>query len=91
MSVEAGVRIHGVSQIDRRDVRRKGKLVLTAPARTLIELASDVQEQELERAVAEARVLSLVREGELGRALERAGQRTGVGMMRAFRRHEVGP
>ncbi len=27
-----GVRIHAVSQIDRRDVRRKGKLVLTAPA-----------------------------------------------------------
>ncbi len=36
-------------------------------------------------------MLGLVREAELERALERAGQRTGVGRMQAFLRHEVGP
>jgi very-short-patch-repair endonuclease len=86
-----GVRVHGVARLDRRDVRRKGEITLTAPARTLIDLASDASDQELERAVSEARVLRLLREEELERALERAGQRTGGGRMRAFLRDEAGP
>jgi Protein of unknown function (DUF559) len=61
-----GVRIHGVARIDRRDVGRKGEIALTDAARTLIDLAADVREQELERAVSEARVLGLLREGPEG-------------------------
>jgi Transcriptional regulator, AbiEi antitoxin len=88
---KAGVRIHVLSEIDRSDVRRRQGIPVTAPARTAIDLAADASNHQLEAVVAEARVRKLVRDGELEKALARAGQRRGVGAMRSFLRHEGGP
>ncbi len=88
---KAGVRLHGISEIDRRDVRRRRGLPLTSPARTLIDLAADTGFDRLEAMLAEARALKLVRDGELEAALDRAGQRRGAGAMRRFLRQEGGP
>ena len=70
---------------DARDVR------LTSPARTLIDFAADASYFGLERAVAEARVQKLLRDGELEGALARAGRRRGTAKMRAYLRSEQGP
>jgi very-short-patch-repair endonuclease len=86
-----GVHLHTISRIDPSDVRRRRRIPLTAPARTLIDLAAGAGFDVLESLVAEARVLKLVRAGELERALERAGRRRGVGQMKAFLRQEGGP
>ncbi len=88
---KAGVRIHLLSELDHRDVRRRLQLPLTAPARTVIDIAADAGYDVIESLVAEARVRKLVRDRELEQALERAGRRPGVGRMKAFLRHEGGP
>lgn len=79
-----GVRLHRRLRLDDRDVRTRHGLRLTSPARTLIDLAADASDGELERLIAEARVNHLLRNGELEAALARAGQRRGVARMRAF-------
>ena len=86
-----GIRIHRVSGIDDRDVRRKGHLWLTSPARTLIDLAAESGDRELDRLVAEARVQGLLAKGALEATLKRAGRRRGAARMRAFLRSEGGP
>lgn len=86
-----GVRIHMVSDLDRRDLRRREGLPLTSPARTIIELASYVGFDELDRLVAEARANRLLRPGELEAALDRARYRRGVARMRAFLKSEGEP
>jgi very-short-patch-repair endonuclease len=86
-----GIRIRQVSEIDDRDVRRKGLLWLTSPARTLIDLAAEAGDSELDRLVAEARVQGLLSKGALDAALERSGRHRGAAKMRAFLRSEGGP
>lgn len=87
---KARVRLHLLSQLDRRrDVRHIEKLPLTAPARTLIDLATTATDVELSRAVSEARALRLIRNGELEAALGRAGARAGVARMRAYLAQET--
>jgi very-short-patch-repair endonuclease len=86
-----GIRVHRVSTIDDRDVRRKQGVWLTSPARTLIDLAAEASTADLEDAVAEARANRLVRGRELEAALKRAGRRRGAARMRAFLRSEQGP
>jgi len=86
-----GVRLRCVAAIDRRDVRRRDGLPVTSPARTLVDLAADASDDELERAVSEARAQRLLRTGELEQALGRARGRLGVKRMRAFLRREDEP
>jgi very-short-patch-repair endonuclease len=57
-------------------------LLVTAPARTVIDLAADDDDDELEAALSEARALRLVRDQDIEAALERAGNRKGVARMR---------
>jgi very-short-patch-repair endonuclease len=78
----SGLRIHCVKGLDRRDVRRVGGIPITSPARTLFDLAAVVSTSELERALAEAQVLRVVRPQDLVDQAERNQGRRGV---RAFR------
>ncbi len=79
----ANVRIHRVDHLDRRDLRLLQGLPVTAPARTVIDLAgSSCTDARLERALAEARVLRLVTDRDLLAALDRCPGRTGVARMR---------
>lgn len=86
-----GLRIHGVARLDQRDIRRREGLWLTAPARTVVDLAARVTMHELERLVAELRIRRLIRDGELEAALERTGSPAGSARMRAFLEAEGEP
>ncbi|MGI8712137.1 MAG: DUF559 domain-containing protein [Solirubrobacteraceae bacterium] len=67
-----------MTALDARDVRLRYGIPLTAPARTAIDYAATATGAELERAVAEARVLKLFSDGELKAAIERAPLRSGA-------------
>ena len=85
----SGIEVIQVKQLDRRDRRVRNGIAVTAPARTMIDFAADADDDELERAVSEARALQLVHDGEIDAALARAGNRRGVARMRAFLRRET--
>jgi very-short-patch-repair endonuclease len=73
--------VHYASSIDDRDVRRAHGLPLTAPARTLHDLAATGY-QNLERAFAEAHAQRLVSAHEVEQMLDRAGPRAGTRALR---------
>lgn len=64
---------------------------VTAPARTLLDLAEVVSSRELERAVAEAQVRGLVRISQLHAAIARAPGRHGAAPLRALLDADTGP
>ena len=78
-----GLRIHVVERLDRRDVRVHEGVPLTAPARTLLDLAAIVHLPALERAVEEAQVRRLASRRELLEVVARLPHRRG---RRALRR-----
>lgn len=55
-----GVRVHRTDRIDPRDVRILKGIRITSPARTLLDIAPDLLERELERAFDEAIVRQLM-------------------------------
>jgi very-short-patch-repair endonuclease len=75
--------VHGALSLAPDDVRRVDGLLATSPARTLLDLASRTSPEVLERAIAEARVRRLVRDGDLVAAIARAPrQHAGAGPLR---------
>lgn len=90
-SSRSGVRVFRVVSLDSRDLRRAYGLPLTAPARTLLDVARHVSAGELERMVAEARVRGLASDRELRAAIGRAPQRKGVAALRSQLESERGP
>jgi len=86
-----GVCVHCVRCLSVTDVRRRDGLLVTAPARTLLDLAEMIPLDELEQAVAEARRSGLVREGELEAQLARSPGRHGAKPLRAVLEREGGP
>jgi very-short-patch-repair endonuclease len=85
------LRLHQVREMDSRDIRRRNGLLITSPARTVVDQAADVPRDELDRLIAEARVKGLLRGGELEAVLARAGSRRGVANVRAFLASECEP
>lgn len=84
-----GVRVHQVAALDIRDVRLRHGLPVTAPARTLIDLAAGPH--DVDAALNEARVQGLLDDAALHAALERAPGRTGTARLRALLGAEIGP
>jgi hypothetical protein len=80
----AGIRLHRVGVLDRRDIRHREGLVVTAPARTLIDLASVLNESDTERALNEALVLKLTGEPDLHAAVLRSHGRPGTATLRSI-------
>jgi very-short-patch-repair endonuclease len=78
------VATYRVPGLDVRDVRICQGLPVTAPARTLIDLAGMSPLHEVEGALAEARVQRLLTDRALRDALERAPGRTGSATIRAL-------
>jgi hypothetical protein len=88
----SGLRIHRVRALDSRDVRIRNGFPVTAPSRTLIDVAGGARNHDdLERALNEARVLELVSDAELEQAMARCPRRSGVSRVRALMRAEQGP
>jgi len=85
-----GINVHFAGQLDQRDRRHHRGIPITAPARTLIEFGARATDDELERAISEARALRLLNDAELEAALQRAGRRDGTARVREFLRVEHG-
>ena len=81
---QPGIRIHRAPTLDATDIRWRHGIPLTAPARTLIDLAATATQLELENAIAEARRRRLATESQIGAALKRAGNRAGVAALAAI-------
>jgi very-short-patch-repair endonuclease len=78
-----GLRLHYATSLDPCDVRRRHGLPITAPARTLFDLAATGYPQ-LERAFGDAHAQRLVTAREIEDLLERAGPRAGTRALRAL-------
>jgi very-short-patch-repair endonuclease len=76
-----GIAVHRSSLLDPRDVRRIDGVPVTAPGRTIVDLAR-AGEPALDRALAEAQVLRLLRRPDLEAAIQRAPGRRGVAALR---------
>jgi hypothetical protein len=86
-----GLRIHRLERLDSRDRSVKNGIPVTSPSRTLVDVGAVVTAEELEAGLAEARVQRLVTDRQLTDALSRAGNRAGVGAVRAALRRQGGP
>lgn len=86
-----GMRVRRLRCLDLRDRATLRGIPVTSPARTLIDFAAGARPEELELALGEARVRRLVTDRQLSDALERAGNRAGVGALRAALKRDGGP
>jgi very-short-patch-repair endonuclease len=86
-----GIRLHLDSGLDRHDLRHRHNLLITSPARTIIDLAAETRMDQQERLIAEARVKRLIQDGELEKALERNAGRPGTRRLRAVLEAEGKP
>ena len=86
-----GLRVHRLARLDPRDSAAKNGIPITSPSRALVDLAASAGSDEVEAALAEARAQRIVSDRQLSDALDRAGNRAGVGALRALLRHQGGP
>jgi len=86
-----GIRIHRVTELDRADIRAHQGLPLTAPARTLLDLAPELDDEALELAFAEAIKRNRMRRTEARAMVERHAGHAGIARLRelAFDIHDV--
>jgi very-short-patch-repair endonuclease len=75
---DAGIVVHETASLRPHEVREREGIPVTAPIRTLVDLAAGCAEDELERAVAEAFALGLTNRNALLRGVEAARGRRGV-------------
>ncbi len=73
-----GITVHRVGTLDRRDVRRRRSLLVTSPARTLLDRATVLSDRQLERELDEALVRRLTSRTAIGELLERCPRRPGT-------------
>ncbi|MEK6327077.1 MAG: DUF559 domain-containing protein [Actinomycetota bacterium] len=77
-----GIEVHR-ARIARRDVRHREGMLLTSPPRTMLDLASELASEDLERLVAEAEYRRLASARELRDQLERNPGKRGNATLRA--------
>jgi very-short-patch-repair endonuclease len=75
--------VHSASSLEAEDIRRLHGLPLTAPARTLFDLAA-TGHRDLDRAFGDAHAQRLVTAREIERLLDRAGPRPGSRALRSL-------
>ena len=73
----AGIRVHHTASLPDRDRRRRARIAVTSPARTLLDCAGVLDDRALRRAVREAQALKLATVGELVEVLGRLAPRRG--------------
>jgi very-short-patch-repair endonuclease len=79
------------STLERRDVRRRRGLRLTSPPRTIVDVAPALDDETLERLVADAEYRRLASEREIRQQLERNPGRPGTPALRALLGMPGGP
>jgi len=86
-----GLTVHRVQDLDARDVRLREGIPVTAPARTLIDLAAVGSDHDVVQAIAQARVLRLCSDPDLDAAMAECPGRTGTSRLRRILRSDAGP
>jgi hypothetical protein len=86
-----GVRVHRTNRLTRGEVRIEQGLPVTSPARTVIDVATDLDEQTFWWAVNEARVQRLVTERELEAAAAAARGSRGAPILAALLKSQKEP
>jgi very-short-patch-repair endonuclease len=87
----AGVHMHRIRHLDRRDTTTKDRLRITTPARTIIDFAGEAPPASVEAALTEGRALNLITDHNLTAALDRAPRRhRGAAYLRALTQRQVG-
>ena len=79
-----GIRVHRTRNLPRHDVRRHERLPITAPIRTMLDIASTEAARDVERALNEAQVLRLITLTQLERRLNDERGRRGVALLRTL-------
>lgn len=80
----AGIRVHRTRHLDERDVRRNLTIPRTTVARTLLDLADDLPDQALRRAVRQAQAMNLTHVRRIADVLTRANGRRGATRLAAL-------
>lgn len=86
----AGITVHHVASLERRDVRMHSKVPITTSARTILDIAETDRDQ-LEAALNEARAIRVVTEHELHEAARRHRGRVGAARLAALLAAEAEP
>jgi very-short-patch-repair endonuclease len=79
-----GIRTHDLTSLERADWRWMRGLAVSTPARALLEVASELTQEELAEAVERAQVKRLVTQRQLEAAIARAGRHRGVRPLHAL-------
>jgi very-short-patch-repair endonuclease len=87
----SGLIVHRPRWLHPRDRATKQGIPVTAPGRTLVDLAADTTDEEMERALAEAYVRRIVTPREIAAAIERAPRHTRIGAVRGLLEESRGP
>lgn len=90
-SQRTGIVVHRVPALERSEVTRVDGIPITAPPRTLFDVASVVRGRELEQAVAQAERQGLTRRSELLSVISHHRRRPGVRAMRHMLEDDVEP
>jgi very-short-patch-repair endonuclease len=77
-----GIKVHRVCGLDPRDVRRYQNIPITSPARALLEIAPDLTDRQLERALDEALIKRLITHAAINAVLAAYPNRRGAGRLR---------
>jgi very-short-patch-repair endonuclease/predicted transcriptional regulator of viral defense system len=87
----AGIHIRRVASLDHVDVRRRQRLRVTAPARTILDCAAQLDDRRLRRAIDEALVLRVTTHEELRDVVRRSSGRRGAPRLRTLLERAEGP
>ena len=79
-----GIRAHAAAALDPADIKTLRGIAVTAPARTLLDLAGELTAPELAAAVEQAQIKRLATKREIAAAIERTPRRAGVQALRAL-------
>jgi very-short-patch-repair endonuclease len=79
-----GIHVHRVAQLHPRDIRRYQGLSLASPARTILDVASDLSPRALERALDEALVRKLTSRTAINAAIAAYPRSPGIARVREF-------
>ena len=76
------IKVHLTRRLPPHDVRRYKRLPVTAPIRTILDLASSEEPRDIERALNEAQILRMLTLPQLDRRLDAERGRRGVALLR---------
>jgi len=79
-----GIKVHRVSDLDPRDIRRYQGIPIASPARAILEIAPDLTDRQLERALDEALIKRLITHAAINAVLAAYPRYRGVARLRGL-------